>query len=44
MIPMQVRRKVNATIGNKHWLMTPGETYEVPEDVHRVLTESGAAV
>ena len=43
-IPMQVRRKVNATIGNKHWLMTPGETYEVPEDVHRVLTESGAAV
>jgi glycosyltransferase involved in cell wall biosynthesis len=43
-MPIQVRRKVNATIGKQHWLMKPGETYEVPEDVHRVLTESGAAV
>jgi glycosyltransferase involved in cell wall biosynthesis len=43
-MPIQVRRKVNATIGKQHWLMKPGETYQVPEDVHRVLTESGAAV
>jgi glycosyltransferase involved in cell wall biosynthesis len=43
-IPVQARRKVNAQIGNHLWVMKPGETYEVPEDVYRVLTESGALV
>ena len=39
---VQVVRKVNAHIGNTAYVMYPGETYVVPENVYDVLFASGA--
>lgn len=43
-ITIQVIRKVNAHIGNQFYSFNPGETYVVPENVHQVLTDSGAII
>ena len=43
-VPIQVCRKVNATIGKEHWQLQPGETYIVPENVYEVLYNSGALI
>lgn len=39
---IQVVRKVNAYIGDTTYVMEPGKTYVVPENVHDVLFDSGA--
>ena len=41
-VEVQVVRKVNAYIGNATYVMQPGETYVVPENVYDVLFASGA--
>lgn len=41
-VPIRVRRNVNADIGNRHYKLVPGVEYEVPENVHQVLFDSGA--
>jgi glycosyltransferase involved in cell wall biosynthesis len=43
-VEIQVARKVNAHIGDKFYSLIPGQTYIVPEDVDRVLTDSGAII
>lgn len=44
MVDIQVSRKVNADIGKKRWILKPGETYTVPENVYQVLYDSGAVI
>lgn len=39
---IRVRRAVNADIGANHYRLVPGVEYEVPENVHQVLSDSGA--
>ncbi len=41
---IQVVRKVNAFIGDRVYNLEPGKTYLVPENVHQVLTDSGAII
>jgi glycosyltransferase involved in cell wall biosynthesis len=43
-VKIQVVRNVNAFIGNATYVLKPGETYVVPENVHEVLSFSGAVV
>jgi len=43
-VEIQVVRNVNAFIGNATYVLKPGETYVVPENVHEVLSFSGAVV
>lgn len=41
-VSVQANRKVNATIGNHTYIMQPGKTYLVPENVFEVLSASNA--
>lgn len=41
-VKIRVRRPVKADIGKHHYQLSPGVEYEVPENVHQVLFESGA--
>lgn len=41
-VNIRVKRRVNATIGNHTYNLTPGETYLVPEGVFQVLSDSKA--
>lgn len=43
-VEIQVIRKVNADIGNEFYSLRPGKTYVVSENVHQVLTDSGAVI
>lgn len=43
-VEIQVVRKVNAYIGKENYVMEPGETYVVPQNVHQVLFDSGAVL